>query len=118
MEPDRPIPSADDAPTGGKKRGQCGRGFWVLLTIVLLLFAAVAIPNSLRARTRPSQSACINNLRQIDGAKQQWALENKKEGSAMPSFSDIGPYLGRGATSAEMMTCPQGSATNDFFSSY
>jgi hypothetical protein len=45
----------------------------------LLLFAlAVAVPNFVRARVRPCANACINNLRQIDGAKEQWALENKK----------------------------------------
>jgi len=38
--------------------------------------AAIAIPNFIRARTTSQMNACINNLRQIDGAIQQWALEN------------------------------------------
>lgn len=38
-------------------------------------------------------NACINNLRQIDGAKQQWALENRKTAEAIPTAQDIAPYF-------------------------
>ncbi len=38
-------------------------------------------------------NACINNLRQLDGAKQQWALENNKTAEAVPTAQDIAPYL-------------------------
>ena len=38
-------------------------------------------------------SACINHLRQLDGAKQQWALENKKTAEATPTAQDLMPYL-------------------------
>ena len=36
---------------------------------------------------------CINNLRQMDGAKQQWALENKMAENALPTAADIAPYM-------------------------
>lgn len=36
---------------------------------------------------------CINNLRQIDAAKQQWALENNKTDDSIPTASDLLPYL-------------------------
>jgi len=39
------------------------------------------------------QSACINNLRQLDSAKQQWALENRKTPEAIPTADDIAPYV-------------------------
>jgi uncharacterized phage infection (PIP) family protein YhgE len=39
------------------------------------------------------RNACINCLRQIDGAKQQWALETKKTVGAIPNPQDIAPYL-------------------------
>jgi hypothetical protein len=48
-------------------------------------------------------NACINNLRQLDGAKQQWALENKKTRSEMPTEADLTPYLRTG-----MPKCPAG----------
>jgi hypothetical protein len=40
-----------------------------------------------------AKNACINNLRQIDGAKQQWALENKQTAEAIPTAQHIAPYL-------------------------
>jgi hypothetical protein len=51
------------------------------------------------------QLNCINNLRQLDGAKQQWALENKKPATAMPTPADITPYLKDG-----MPVCPDGGS--------
>jgi len=39
------------------------------------------------------RNACINNLRQIDGAKQQWALEKNKPDDAVPTARDLLPYL-------------------------
>ena len=50
----------------------------MIVVAIIGLLAAIAIPNFVRARTQSQKNACINNLRQIDGAVQQWALENKK----------------------------------------
>ena len=47
----------------------------MIVVAIIGLLAAIAIPNFLRARSTSQQNACINNLRQIDGAIQQWALE-------------------------------------------
>ena len=49
-------------------------------------------------------AACINNLRQIDGAMQQWALENGKTANAIPSLQDITPYL----MNRVLPACPAG----------
>ena len=49
-------------------------------------------------------NACISNLRMIDGAKQQWALENKKPASAMPTAADLSPYM----RSNTLPVCPAG----------
>jgi len=38
-------------------------------------------------------NACINNLRQLDGAKQQWALETRKTAEAVPGRQDLLPYI-------------------------
>jgi len=38
-------------------------------------------------------TTCINNLRVLDGAKQQWALENNKTATAVPQMTDLAPYL-------------------------
>ncbi len=47
-------------------------------------------------------NACINNLRQIDGAKQQWALENRKVGESVPKNEDLQLYL----PEQKYPTCP------------
>src|SRR5437016_2290070 len=77
----------------------------MIVVAIIGLLAAIAIPNFIRARTTAQTNACINNLRQIDGAKQQWALENNKSGNATPTSASITPYLGRG-TLGNYPTCP------------
>ena len=46
-----------------------------------------------RERNTSQANACINNLRQIDSAKNQWALENGKTTGTYPSWIDLLPYL-------------------------
>ena len=53
------------------------------------LLAAIAIPNFVKARTASQKSACIANLKQIDGAKATWALENKKTSADTPLTTDL-----------------------------
>src|SRR5438445_2139196 len=81
----------------------------MIVVAIIGLLATIAIPNFVRARLKAQQSACINNLRQIDGAKQQWALEAKAAGNATPTLSNIQPYLGRGAAGTAH-TCPADAA--------
>ena len=50
------------------------------------------------------QNACINNLRQIDAAKQQWALEKNKDDAGVPTARNLLPYLPDGVFPA----CPAG----------
>ncbi len=84
----------------------------MIVVAIIGLLAAIAIPNFVRARTTSQMNACINNLRQVDGAKQQWALETKQATNATPNLSDITPYL------KNSVTCPAGGSTATFASSY
>ena len=88
----------------------------MIVVAIIGLLAAIAIPNFVRARTTAQQNACINNLRQIDGAKQQWALENRAAASSTPIDSNIQPYLGRG-NNGTLPSCPADSQ-NTFDTSY
>jgi chromosome segregation ATPase len=54
--------------------------------------AAVAAQQQAQADTA-QRNTCINNLRQIDAAKQQWALENSKTDEAVPVTLELLPYL-------------------------
>ena len=82
----------------------------MIVVAIIGLLAAIAIPNFVRARTQSQKNACINNLRQIDGAIQQWALENKKDAAATVSFGAIKDYL------KNSVVCPLGGTT--FLDSY
>jgi prepilin-type N-terminal cleavage/methylation domain-containing protein len=81
----------------------------MIVVAIIGLLAAIAIPNFVRARTTSQQNACINNLRQLDGAVQQFALENNKSASAAVSSVSVLPYLGRG-TAGAWPTCPAAGA--------
>ena len=79
----------------------------MIVVAIIGLLAAIAIPNFVKARQNSQTNACINNLRQIDGAKQQYALEQGKTGAATVATTDIQPYLGRGSGgSVATMDCP------------
>jgi len=77
----------------------------MIVVAIIGLLAAIAIPNFVRARSTSQKNACINNLRQLDGAKQQWALENKQVSTAPVNVIDVQPYLGRGAAGT-YPSCP------------
>ena len=70
----------------------------MIVVAIIGLLAAIAIPNFVKARQTSQTNACINNLRIIDAAKQQWALEKGQQTTATPATSDIAPYLGRAGT--------------------
>jgi hypothetical protein len=71
--------------------GYLSIGLSVLLIPMML---AIAIPNFVKARDTAQANTCINHLRQIDGAKQQWALEKGKQATDVPTWDDLKPYLG------------------------
>jgi prepilin-type N-terminal cleavage/methylation domain-containing protein len=81
----------------------------MIVVAIIGLLAAIAIPNFVRARQTSQTNACINNLRIIDAAKQQWGLEKGQSASATPTSSNIVVYLGR--TGSVMPTCPLGTAS-------
>jgi len=75
---------------------------WAIFFIPLMM--AIAIPNFIKARDTSQQNACINNLRQIEAAKEQWALEAGKPEDAVPTVNDLTPYL----ANHRMPQCPAG----------
>ena len=100
----RPIPntkrSIQQAATGGFTLLEI-----MIVVAIIALLAAIAIPNFIKARARSSATACINNLRQIDDAKAQWALETHKLSSAVPLDTDL---FGSGLFIKVKPVCPAG----------
>lgn len=67
----------------------------IVLIPVIAVLVALAIPNFVKAKNVAITNFCVNNLRQIDAAKQTWAVENKKDESQTPTGQDLTPYLKR-----------------------
>ncbi|HEY6168614.1 MAG TPA: von Willebrand factor type A domain-containing protein, partial [Verrucomicrobiae bacterium] len=60
---------------------------------VALLASVIALPNFTRARQTAQRNTVINNLRQIEGAKEQWALEHHKSANDLVTPGDLRPYF-------------------------
>jgi len=91
---------------GGLALGGLITGYLSLALIPIIgMLAAIAIPNFVKARSTAQMNICISNLRQIDGAKQQWALENKKQTTDTPTAQELDAYLHRSFTT---LKCPAG----------
>lgn len=69
------------------------------------MLAAIAVPNFVKARAASQRNACVANLRMLDGAKEQWALEKKKKTGDEVKMSDLVPDYVRSEP-----RCPAGTA--------
>lgn len=77
----------------------------MIVVAIIGLLAAIAIPNFVKAREKAQKNTCIANLKQIDGAKEQWALEAKKKTGDACAIADIVDYL------KSEPKCPNGDAS-------
>ena len=80
----------------------------MIVVAIIGLLAAIAIPNLVRARTTAQSNGCINNLRLIEAAKTQWALETGNGDGAPVTAANVKPYLGH-ANNGVVPKCPLGS---------
>src|SRR5436189_6483852 len=81
----------------------------IVAVIIVLLAVAIVLPNFFKPRPACSTSACVGNLKWIERAKQQWALENKKMPTDVPLDTDI---FGEGHTIRVKPICPEGGTYN------
>ena len=79
----------------------------MIVVAIIGLLAAIAIPNFVKARTASQKNACIANLKQIDGAKATWALEQKKTNTDSPGNTDL---YGSSNYIRDQPTCPGGGS--------
>ena len=69
----------------------------MIVVAIIALLAAIAVPNFLRARKRSQATRILEDLRIIDSAIDQYAIETNKSGGADVAWSDIQAYLKKGA---------------------
>lgn len=88
-------------PSGSKVGSYLG---WILFLLTLPVFLFLAT-NYTKANGIVQRDACLANLKQIDSAKEDWALQNKKRVGETPDAGDLKPLLGK---SLDEIKCPAG----------
>lgn len=86
----------------------------IMIVVALIgLLAGIAIPNFLQARGQSQRNVCINNLRKIEAAVQQYALEKAQAADDPPApYSQLSAYL------KSAVVCPGGGPNATFASTY
>ena len=79
-----------------KRRGGFTLVEIMIVVAIIALLAAIAVPGFLRARKRSQASRIINDLRLIDSAVDQYAIETNKSSGATVNTVDWTNYLKQG----------------------
>ena len=77
----------------------------MIVVAIIGLLASIAIPNYAQSRGAAHRTVCINNLQQIEGAIERWAMEMHKDEGQAVAYSDIQSYLKRS------VVCPAGGTS-------
>ncbi len=72
----------------------------MIVVAIIALLAAIALPNLTRARKRSQATRVLEDLRLVEAAKDQWALEKVKTGSDTPTWDDLKVYFKPGSSLA------------------
>jgi prepilin-type N-terminal cleavage/methylation domain-containing protein len=93
---------------GSRREAGRGRGAFTIIEIMIVvgiiaLLASIAIPYFVRYRANAQAKVCVANMRQLEAAKEQWALENRKTTGATVDFTDL---IGGNAYIKNSVGCP------------
>src|SRR6185312_8608173 len=86
-----------------------------IVVAIIGILATLGSPNFIKSRETARKNGCINNLRLIDTAIQQWALENNKNNGDTVAVDSLTTYLNRGAgvingSASGAVKCPSGGS--------
>ena len=81
----------------------------MIVVLIIAVLLAIAIPNFLRARETSRAKACTGNMRQMETAKEQWAMDTKAASTATPTAADLVDEYMKG-TPDTLPTCPSSGA--------
>lgn len=69
----------------------------MIVVAIIALLAAIAVPGFLRARKRSQATSILNDARVIDGAIDQYAIENNKSGTDTVTSTNIVSFFKKGS---------------------
>lgn len=98
------------------RRGEKGFTLIEIMIVVLIIgiLLAIAVPNFMKARQTSRAKSCIANLKQIEAAKEQWAMDNNAGASATVAWTDLkGTDKYIKSPNSNAMTCP-GDSTKEY----
>jgi hypothetical protein len=77
------------------RSGKRNRSWFAVIIVISVVgfLALISIPNYIREPWTSPANACINNLREIDGAKDQWMLKHNAKTNDIVTLNDIKPFL-------------------------
>ena len=61
----------------------------MIVVLIIGILMAIAVPNFISARSNSQKNTCVSNLKQIESAKEQWAMVNKKGATDTPTSTDL-----------------------------
>src|SRR5437763_8120714 len=93
----RPYPSSSMLTKPSSNRSGFTLVEIMIVVAIIALLASIAVPSFLRARKRAQATSTLEALRMIDGAKEQYAIENSKGGTLVPGYADLVVYIKRGS---------------------
>lgn len=80
------------------KRNRKNKGFTLveimIVVLIIGILLAIAVPNFVKARQNSRVQSVVGNLKQIESAKEQWAMDTGAASTASPTSADLSPtYL-------------------------
>jgi prepilin-type N-terminal cleavage/methylation domain-containing protein len=79
----------------------------MIVVLIIGILLAIAVPNFIKARETSRAKSCVANLKQIESAKEQWAMDNKKTNTDTPTPAQL---YGAGLYLKNAPVCPSGGA--------
>ena len=77
----------------------------MIVVLIIGILMAIAVPNFVKARESSRKNTCIANLKQVDSAKEQWAMDQRKNAGDACAMTDL---VGTAAYLKAAPVCPSG----------